>query len=71
MNFQPRLAGKYKNLKEALIEDIDAFIAPKRQLRGSITDDAVRKILKDGVEKAKQVSGPMLTRVRDVIGITI
>lgn len=63
--------GKYKNLKDALIEDIDAFIVPKRELRASISDDDVRTILKDGVEKAKQVSGPMLTRVRDAIGITI
>ncbi len=64
-------AGKYKNLKDALIEDIDMFIAPLRERRASITDEEVRGVLTDGAAKAKQVSGPVLKRVRDAIGITI
>ncbi len=64
-------AGKYKNLKEALIEDIDAFIAPMRIKRASITDDDVIAVLASGATKAKLISNDMLSRVRDVIGITI
>lgn len=64
-------AGKYKNLKEALIEDIDAFIEPMRAKRAAITDDEVKAVLAEGVRKAKLVSNDMLKRVRDVVGITI
>ena len=64
-------AGKYKNLKETLIEDIDAFIEPMRARRASITDDEVKAVLAQGAEKAKAVSNDMLNRVRDVIGINI
>ena len=64
-------AGKYKNLKDALIEDIDAFIAPLRERRRDITDDDVRKVLREGGSKAREISGPVLARVRNAIGITI
>ena len=64
-------SGKYKNLKEALIEDIDAFIEPMRARRASITDDEVKAVLAQGAEKSKAVSNDMLNRVRDVIGINI
>jgi tryptophanyl-tRNA synthetase len=64
-------AGKYKNLKEALIEDIDAFIEPMRAKRASITDDEIKAVLAEGVRKAKLVSNDMLNRVRDVVGINI
>ncbi len=41
--------GSYKTLKEALIEDIDAFIAPMRQRRSELAKepDAVRGMLKE------------------------
>lgn len=63
--------GKYKNLKDALIEDIDTFIAPMREKRASITDEDVRMVLSEGVAKAKLVSTPVLDRVRQAIGISI
>ncbi|MFN3188661.1 MAG: tryptophan--tRNA ligase [Candidatus Paceibacteria bacterium] len=63
--------GKYKNLKDALVEDVDAFIAPMREKRASITDEDVRKVLSEGVSKAKMVSSPVLERVRRAIGITL
>lgn len=63
--------GKYKNLKDALITDIDNFISPMREKRNNITDDDVRAVLKDGAERAQAVSGITLQKVRDVIGITI
>jgi tryptophanyl-tRNA synthetase len=64
-------AGKYKNLKEALIEDVDAFIAPMRARREAITDEEVKAVLADGVARAKVVSTPVLERVRSAIGINI
>ena len=63
--------GQYKYLKEALIEDIDALVAPMREKRDDINDGDIRKILTDGVEKAKIQSGDTLKKVRDAIGINI
>jgi tryptophanyl-tRNA synthetase len=63
--------GKYKNLKDALTEDIDAQLAPMRERRNQITDADVLAVLTDGVERAKVVSGPVLERVRKAIGISL
>lgn len=63
--------GKYKNLKDALAEDIDAHLAPMRERRSQITDADVRAVLADGVARAKKVSGPVLARVRQAIGINL
>jgi tryptophanyl-tRNA synthetase len=63
--------GKYKNLKDALAEDIDAMIAPMRERRACITDADVKAVLADGVLRAKEVSGPILHRVRQAIGINL
>jgi len=63
--------GKYKALKDALAEDIDTYLAPMRERRASITDADVQGVLKDGVERAKVVSEPVLERVRKAIGISI
>lgn len=62
-------SGKYKNLKDALIEDIDRYLAPMRSKRSDITDADVEKVLREGVAKAKIISGPVLARVRQAIGI--
>jgi tryptophanyl-tRNA synthetase len=63
--------GKYKALKEALIEDIDAAAAPMRERRASITDDDVRSILKVGGEKARALAAAKMTDVRQKIGVAI
>lgn len=63
--------GQYKALKDALLEDIEAFVAPMRERRASITDETIKGVLKDGLEKARSVSGATLAQVRSVIGITI
>lgn len=63
--------GKYKNLKDALAEDIDAYLAPMRDRRNQITDAEVLAVLADGVARAKEVSGPVLERVRKAIGISL
>lgn len=63
--------GKYKSLKEALIEDLDAFVAPMRQKRDAISDDDVRRILAEGAAKAKDRARAKMEDVRRKIGLTI
>ncbi len=63
--------GKYKNLKDALVEDLDTYLAPMREKRASITDDDVRTILKEGSEKAHERTSTKMKEVRDKIGISI
>ncbi|MCF7815703.1 MAG: tryptophan--tRNA ligase [Candidatus Pacebacteria bacterium] len=64
-------AGKYKDLKEALIEDIETLVAPMREKRSEITDDDVRTILKNGSEKAQAQAQKKITEIRDRIGVSI
>lgn len=62
-------ANNYKALKEALIEDIEAVIAPMREKRASITDDDVRAVLAAGGEKARAKARAKMAEVRERIGI--
>jgi len=64
-------AGKYKNLKDALVEDIETLIAPMRERRATITDEAVRTILKDGAERARVIAHKKLEDVKQKIGVTL
>jgi len=63
--------GKYKDLKEALINDIEAFIAPMRAKRDSITDDEVKKVLADGATKARAIASAKMADVRKKVGVAI
>lgn len=63
--------GRYGDLKKLLVADVEAFIAPMREKRAAISDDDVRAVLKDGAQKAKAVSGPVLERVRKAIGVAL
>lgn len=63
--------GKYKELKEMLIEDIDAVAAPMREKRASITDDDVKRILREGGEKARAVASAKMADVRQKIGVSL
>ncbi|PIR82247.1 tryptophan--tRNA ligase [Candidatus Kaiserbacteria bacterium CG10_big_fil_rev_8_21_14_0_10_59_10] len=63
--------GKYQALKGALIEDIEAVVAPMRERRDSISDDDVRRILKEGSERARAIAGSKMNDVRRAIGVTI
>ncbi len=67
----PAVKGKYKLIKEALIEDLDAFIAPMREKRANISDDDVKKVLKDGGEKAKEIAAAKMAEVRQKVGVTL
>lgn len=63
--------GKYKELKELLIEDIDAVAAPMRERRSSITDADVKQILTEGGEKARALAEAKMADVRQKIGVTL
>ena len=63
--------GKYKVLKDTLIEDIEAVVAPMRQKRASISDADVKDILKDGGEKARERAEAKMKDVRQKIGVSI
>lgn len=63
--------GKYKNLKDALVEDIETLVAPMRQMRDSISDDDVRRVLKEGSEKARAYAAKKMSDVRQKIGVSL
>jgi tryptophanyl-tRNA synthetase len=63
--------GKYGALKEALVEDLEAFIAPMRAKRDSISDDEVKAVLKNGAEKAIERGTAVIQRVRKAVGISL
>lgn len=65
--------GKYKALKEALIEDLDAFIKPLRERREKLAQDipSVLRVLKEGGEKAKIKADRKLAQVKATIGVTL
>ena len=63
--------GKYKILKEALIEDIDAFIKPLRDRRAELAQDPdrVAQVLKQGAIKANERAQVKLIEVKKAIGV--
>ncbi|OHB16531.1 MAG: tryptophan--tRNA ligase [Candidatus Zambryskibacteria bacterium RIFOXYC1_FULL_39_10] len=63
--------GKYKILKELLIEDLKTFIRPMRERRGEIAKDLnfVKKVLDDGKEKASGVANKKMQQVKKSIGV--
>ena len=65
--------GKYKELKEMLIEDLEKFITPLRERRKEFEKDIpkVLAILKAGGEKAKKIAGAKMDEVREKIGVKI
>jgi tryptophanyl-tRNA synthetase len=65
--------GKYKELKELLIEDLEKFIAPLREKRKEFAKDIPKAlaILKAGGEKAKKVAAAKMDEVREKIGVKV
>lgn len=63
--------GNYRVLKEALIEDLDALIAPMREKRESIGDDDIRRALKEGSDKAREIASAKMRIIRDKIGVSL
>jgi tryptophanyl-tRNA synthetase len=66
-------AGKYKELKELLIEDLEKFIAPLRERRKEFAKDIPKalSILKEGGEKAKKIASAKMEEVREKIGVKV
>ena len=64
-------AGKYKDLKEALLEDLGAFLAPLRERYAAIAADptALESRLASGANRAREVAGGVLSRVRKAVGL--
>lgn len=63
--------GSYKALKEALIEDLEAFIGPLRERRESITNGDVERVLERGGEQARAVASHKMSEVRAKIGVRL
>ncbi len=63
--------GKYKDLKEALIEDLRAFIGPMRERRKDWEErnDEVKKIITDGGHKMREVVHKKMIEVREKVGL--
>ncbi|MEA1929371.1 MAG: tryptophan--tRNA ligase [Patescibacteria group bacterium] len=64
-------AGKYKDLKEALLEDMIAFIAVLRERREEIASDIdqVEQILKNGADQARERAMLKMKQVRLAVGL--
>lgn len=63
--------GSYKELKEALIEDIEALVAPMRERYESITDEEIKNVIAQGAEKARERAQAKLIDVRQKVGVTL
>lgn len=63
--------GKYKILKEALIEDIDTFTKPMRERRAQLATDeiVVLNILANGAKRAREKADAKLLEVKKAIGV--
>lgn len=63
--------GKYKASKDALIEDIEALVAPMRERRDAITDAEVKKVLDEGSAKARERAASKMRDVRAKVGVSL
>ncbi|MBU1292826.1 tryptophan--tRNA ligase [Patescibacteria group bacterium] len=64
--------GKYKALKEALIEDLDAFIAPLRERYAELAANPsiVSETLEKGAESARARASQKIEEVRRAVGVS-
>lgn len=65
--------GKYKALKEALIEDMKNFIRPMREKREQLANDTdfVLDVLKEGGKRAKMKAEKKMEEVREAVGVKL
>lgn len=66
-------AGKYKDLKEALLADLIAFVTPLRERRAELAKDRARvlKILAEGGKKARARAEAKMAEVRKKTGLSL
>jgi tryptophanyl-tRNA synthetase len=62
---------RYGDMKKQLAEDMAAFVRPIREHAAELQkdEDAIRKILKEGAEKARASSAITIAEARKMIGI--
>lgn len=65
--------GKYKDLKEALLEDIEKLLEPMRERRKYWEEhmDEALEILKSGGEKMKAKANKKMQEVREKLGVNV
>lgn len=63
--------NNYKASKEGLIEDIEKTVGPMREMRASISDADVDRILKEGSDKARARASVKMKAVRQVVGVAL
>ncbi len=63
--------GSYKILKEALIYDIEATVAPMRAKYEATTEAEVKKILAEGAAKARAIASAKMSNVRQKVGVSL
>lgn len=63
--------GKYKALKDALVEDLNAFIAPMRARYEELAQDEalMTHVLRKGAQRARETSERTMGEVRRAIGV--
>jgi tryptophanyl-tRNA synthetase len=71
INLYSENGGNYKVLKEALVEDIESYVAPMREKRNSITDDDARNILNEGSDYSRKIADTKMEIVRKAIGVAL
>lgn len=66
-------AGKYKALKDALVADLIAFIAPLREAREKYAKNPkkVMKILEKGAKQAHKRADKKMEEVKKAVGVTL
>lgn len=63
--------GEYKNLKEALFEDIKITLTPLREKREGISNEEVKEVLKAGGEAARLLASAKMIDIKKKIGVSI
>lgn len=73
IEFYKSTEGKYKPLKDALAEDLCAFIKPLRDRRAEIAKDkdAVRSMLAQNGAHMREVTHPLVQKIRKVVGLVV
>ncbi len=66
-------AGKYKDLKEALVADVQAFIRPMREKREKLAKNRAKivKMLAKGGKKAGKRANRTLETAKKAVGVTL
>jgi tryptophanyl-tRNA synthetase len=59
----------YGHLKVAVADRITELLEPIQERRAALTDEVVLEVLSAGAEKATGIAGPVMERVRELVGV--